>query len=780
MSITVIKRNGSKEPLAVEKWQAQVAKVCKGIADVSQSMIEIKAQPHFYDGITTEEIDGTTLRAIVNLIDIEHNPDVGHVNYQYVAGKQRLSMLRKDVYGQYDPPHLYDIVKKNVSVGLYTEELLEWYTEEEWNRMNDFIDHEKDEQYSYAAIEQLIEKYLVRNRATKEIYETPQVRYMVAAATVFHKEDPQSSRMRYIREYYNCASDGLFTLATPVLAGLGTQTKQFSSCVLIRSDDNLDSIFASGEMMAKYASKRAGIGLEIGRLRSLGAPIRGGEIQHTGMIPFLKKWFGDLRSCSQGGIRNASATVFYPIWHLQFDDLIVLKNNQGTEETRVRHMDYGVVLSAFFWRRFRNRENITFFDPNEVPDLYEAFYRNTELFEQLYVKYEKRKDLRKKTMSAEEVFKSGILKERTDTGRIYLVFIDNVMNQGPFDPEYHTIYQSNLCCEILLPTKSFRRLDDDTGRIALCTLGSINWGAFRNPEDMRRACRILQRSLCNILDYQDFLSIQSKLSNDELQPLGIGVTNLAYWHAKRSYKYGDNDALAEVKVWMEHQAFYLTESTIELAKERGRCKDSDRTRYGQGQFPWERRAQGVNQLTDFAPELDWEHLRQEMKTHGVRNATLMAIAPVESSSVVINSTNGIEMPMSLISTKESKAGSLTQVVPEYNRLKNKYQLMWEQRDCDGYLKTAAVLAAYVDQSISTNTFYNPAHFPDRKVPTTLIAKNLMQAHVWGLKTFYYSLINKAGSKAINEATPEVHYNGFYNEREVETSIEEDDCEACKL
>ena len=780
MSITVIKRNGNKEPLAVEKWQAQVAKVCRGIADVSQSMIEIKAQPHFYDGITTEEIDGTTLRAIVNLIDIEHNPDVGHTNYQFVAGKQRLSMLRKDVYGQYEPPHLYDIIKKNVSVGLYTAELLEWYSEEEWNRMNDFIDHEKDEQYSYAAIEQLIEKYLVRNRATKEIYETPQVRYMVAAATVFHKEEPQSARMRLIREYYNCASDGLFTLATPVLAGLGTPTKQFSSCVLIRSDDDLDSIFASGEMMAKYASKRAGIGLEIGRLRSLGSPIRGGEIMHTGMIPFLKKWFGDLRSCSQGGIRNASATVFYPIWHLQFDDLIVLKNNQGTEETRVRHMDYGVVLSAFFWRRFRNKQDITFFDPNEVPDLYEAFYRNTQRFEELYVKYEKRKDLRKKTMSAEEVFKSGILKERTDTGRIYLVFIDNVMNQGPFDPEYHTIYQSNLCCEILLPTRSFKRLDDEQGRIALCTLGSINWGAFRNPEDMRRACRILQRSLCNILDYQDFLSIQSKLSNDEIQPLGIGVTNLAYWHAKRSYRYGDNDALAEVKVWMEHQAFYLTESTVELAKERGRCKDSDRTRYGQGEFPWERRAQGVNELADFTPELDWENLRQEMKQHGVRNATLMAIAPVESSSVVINSTNGIEMPMSLISTKESKAGSLTQVVPEYNRLKNKYQLMWDQRDCDGYLKTAAVLAAYVDQSISTNTFYNPAHFADRKVPTTLIAKNLMQAHMWGLKTFYYSLINKAGSKATNEATPEVHYNGFYNEREVETSIEEEDCEACKL
>jgi ribonucleoside-diphosphate reductase alpha chain len=770
--ITVLKRDGTREPLALEKWQTQIAKVCAGIADVSQSMVEIKAQLHFYDGITTKEIDGITLRAIVDLIDVEQNPDVGHTNYQHVAGKQRLSMLRKDVYGSYEPPHLYDIVKTNVATGLYTPELLEWYTEEDWNRMQGMIDHAKDEQYSYAAIEQLIEKYLVKNRSTGKTYETPQVRYMVAAATVFHKEEPNSARMRYIKEYYQAASDGLFTLATPVLAGLGTPTKQFSSCVLIRSDDDLDSIFASGEMMAKYASKRAGIGLEIGRLRPLGSPIRGGEIMHTGMIPFLKKWFGDLRSCSQGGIRNASATVFYPIWHHQFDDLIVLKNNQGTEETRVRHMDYGVVLSAFFWRRFKHKQNITFFDPNQVPELYEAFYSNTALFEDLYVKYEARSDLRTKTMSAEEVFKSGILKERTDTGRIYLVFIDNVMNQGPFDPEYHTIYQSNLCCEILLPTKSFKRLDDVEGRIALCTLGSINWGAFRNPEDMRRACRILQRSLCNILDYQDFLSIQSKLSNDEIQPLGIGITNLAYWHAKRSLQYGESDALAEVKSWMEHQAFYLTEATVELAKERGRCKDSDRTWYGRGVFPWERRAVGVNELIDFSPELDWEPLRALMKEHGVRNATLMAVAPVESSSVVINSTNGIEMPMSLISVKESKAGSLTQVVPEYHKLKNKYQLMWAQKDCIGYLKTACVLAAYIDQSISTNTFYNPAHWPDRKVPTTLIARNLMQAHYWGLKTFYYSLINKAGSKMIKEDAPAPML-------EIDFDLEED-CESCKL
>lgn len=766
--IYVIKRDGRRELLNIEKWQSQIAKVCRNIADVSQSMIEIKAQPHFYNDMSTTEIDGITLRAIVDLIDVDINPDVGHTNYQFVAGKQRLSMLRKDVYKSYEVPDLFSIVKRNVECGVYTSELLEWYTESEWSKMNDMLDHEKDENYSYAAIEQLIEKYLVRNRATKEVYETPQIRYMVAAATVFHKET--TSRLKYVKDYYNSASDGLFTLATPVLAGLGTPTKQFSSCVLIKSDDDLDSIFASGEMMAKYASKRAGIGLDIGRLRPLGSPIRGGEIMHTGMIPFLKKWFGDLRSCSQGGIRNSSCTIYFPIFHHQFDDLIVLKNNQGTDETRVRHMDYAVVLNAFFWRRFKNKENITFFDPNEVPDLYEAFYKNTSLFEKLYVEYEKRTDLRTKIISAEEVFKGGILKERTDTGRIYLMYIDNVQNQGPFDPEMDTIYQSNLCVEILLPTRSFKRLDDNDGRIALCTLGSINWGAFRNPEDMKRSCRILLRSLNNILDYQDFLSIQSKLSNDEIRSIGIGVTNLAYWHAKRGLKYGEKDALAEVKTWQEHAAYYLTEASIELAKERGPCLHSSQTRYGKGIFPWELRANGVNELTDFTPELDWEGLRTNLKQYGIHNATLMAIAPVESSSVCINSTNGIEMPMSLISVKESKAGSFIQVVPEYHRLKNKYELLWDQTDCIGYLKTAAVLAAYVDQSISTNTFYSPKHFPDKKIPATLIANNLMQAHIWGLKTLYYSLGEKQGSKSSDDETP----------LEFIDYSDEDDCEACKL
>ena len=776
--ITVVKRSGERVPLDISKIQRQVAHDCKGIDGVSPSMIEIKAQIELHDGMTTETIDELLLKAMVDLIDETENPEINNTNYQYVAGRQKVSMLRKEVYGSYTPPRLYDIVKKNVDAGMYTTELLNWYTEEEWNIIDLFIDHAKDEEYTYAAIAQLAEKYLVQNRATGRIYETPQVRYAVAAATAFHNE-PNDKRLKYVKEYYECASAGHFTLATPVLAGLGTTTKQFSSCVLISSDDTLDSIFAAGEMMAKYASKRAGIGLEIGRIRPLGAPIRNGEIKHTGMIPFLKKWFADLRSCSQGGIRNASCTVTFPIWHAQFEDLIVLKNNQGTEETRVRQMDYSVVVNKMFWNRYRNSETITLFDPAEVPDLYEAYYRDSKEFETLYLKYEQDKTKKKKVVSADEIFKNGILKERTDTGRIYLVNIDNVINQGPFDTRLDPIYQSNLCQEILLPTKPFQRIEDPEGRIALCTLGSINWGAFRNPQEMRKACRVLVRSLSNLLSYQDFLSIQSKLANTDFEPLGVGITNLAYWHARKGYRYGEADALAEVKRWMEHQAYFLTEMSVELAQEKGPCGRSQYTYYGQGIFPWERRATGSNELTDFTPSgnLDWEGLRAKLLQYGIRNATLMAVAPVESSSVVLNSTNGIEMPMELISVKESKAGSFVQVVPEYHRLKNKYQMMWDQKDCVDYLKTSAVLAVYVDQSLSTNTFYNPAHFSGGKVPGTLIAKNLMLAYKWGLKTVYYSLINKVGAKLSVTATQSIP---VLHGEPITIYTDEEDCEACKL
>jgi len=771
--IQVTKRNGQRVPLDISKIQRQVAFGCNGIDGVSPSMIEIRAQLEFHDGMSTATIDELLLQSMVSLIDESENAEINNVNYQYVAGRQRLSMLRKDVYGTYEPPRLHEIVKTNIAAGMYTKELLDWYTEDEWNIINLFLDHQKDENYTFAAIAQLSEKYLVQNRATGKIYETPQVRYAVAAATAFHNELPET-RLKLVKEYYECASDGHFTLATPVLAGLGTTTKQFSSCVLITSDDTLDSIFAAGEMMAKYASKRAGIGLEIGRIRPLGAPIRNGEIKHTGMIPFLKKWFADLRSCSQGGIRNASCTVTFPIWHYQFEDLIVLKNNQGTDEVRVRQMDYSVVVNAMFWRRYKNGETMTLFNPAEVPDLYEAYYRDSKEFETLYLRYEQDKTKKKKVVPAAEIFKNGILKERTDTGRIYLVNIDNVINQGPFDTTLDPIYQSNLCQEILLPTRPFQRIEDPEGRIALCTLGSINWGAFRNPQEMRKCCRVLVRSLSNLLNYQDFLSIQSKLANEEFEPLGVGITNLAYWHARKSFKYGTPEALAEVKRWVEHQAYYLTEASVELAQERGACKRSEFTYYGKGIFPWERRNPGVDELTSFEPSMNWEPLRARLKQYGIRNATLMAVAPVESSSIVLNSTNGIEMPMELISVKESKAGSFVQVVPEYKRLKNRYQTMWDQHDCVDYLKTSAVLAAYIDQSLSTNTFYNPEYFKDGKVPGTLIAKNLMLAYKWGLKTIYYSLINKVGTKYMLSASTEKLLT------EPVLLEDEENCEACVL
>jgi ribonucleoside-diphosphate reductase alpha chain len=773
--ITVVKRNGHRVPLDIAKIQRQVAHGCRGIDGVSPSMVEIKAQIELHDGMSTETIDELLLKAMVNLIDETENPEINNVNYQYVAGRQRVSMLRKEVYGAYDPPPLYEIVQKNVKSGMYTSELLDWYTEDEWKIIDLFLDHDKDETYTFAAIAQLCEKYLVQNRATGQIYETPQVRYAIAAATAFHNE-PKETRLKLVKDYYECASDGHFTLATPVLAGLGTTTKQFSSCVLISSDDTLDSIFAAGEMMAKYASKRAGIGLEIGRIRPLGAPIRNGEIKHTGLVPFLKKWFADLRSCSQGGIRNASCTVTFPVWHAQFEDLIVLKNNQGTDETRVRQMDYSVVVNAMFWNRYKRGETMSLFDPAEVPDLYEAYYRDSAEFEKLYLHYEQNPKIKKKVVSADEIFKNGILKERTDTGRIYLVNIDNVINQGPFDTTVDPIYQSNLCQEILLPTRPFQRIEDPEGRIALCTLGSINWGAFRNPQEMRKACRVLVRSLSNLLNYQDFLSVQSKMANTDFEPLGVGITNLAYWHARKSFKYGEKDALAEVKRWMEHQAYYLTEASVELAQERGPCARSQYTYYGKGVFPWERRKAGVNELTDFTPSMDWEPLRARMIKYGIRNATLMAVAPVESSSVVLNSTNGIEMPMEMISVKESKAGSFVQVVPEYKRLKNRYQLMWDQKDCVDYLKTASVLAVYIDQSLSTNTFYNPANYAGGKVPATVIAKNLMLAYRWGLKTIYYSLINKVGAKAdMTNTSSAITLSPVTVYEELD-----EDCEACKL
>lgn len=768
--IHVVKRSGEKEILNISKIQKQVALACKGISDVSPSMIEIRAQLELYDGITTETIDETLLKAMVNLIDESEDPETNNVNYQYVAGRQRNKILRKHVYGSYKPPHLYSIVKKNVEKLVYTEKLLEWYTKEEWEYMDSILDHSIDEQLEYAAIEQFVDKYLVRNRVTGQIFETPSVCLMLISATAHHAED-KSNRMEYIINWYKDAIARNFTLATPVCAGVRTRTKQFSSCTLVDVGDDLNSIYDSGKAIAAYASKRAGIGINVGRIRPAGSSIRQGELTHTGVTLFLKKLFYDMKCVSQGGLRGSSATVNFQFWHPEVMNFLVLKNNQGTDETRVRHFDYCIATSALLYKRYKEDKQIALFDPNEVPELYDAFYSDINTFNSMYESYESRTDIKVTKIYARDVVEL-FFTERHGTGRIYELKIDNVQRQTPFDPKHLPIVMTNLCTEIMLPTKPLYYTDDTAGRIALCTLGSVNIGQFDNPSEMRSTCRSVVRFLCNLLNYQDFLTLQSLLSNSDIRPLGIGITNLAYWHAKRNYKYGDPEALQELKVWMEHFAYYLTEINIELAIERGACNLSKYTSYANGVFPWEKRAPGVNDLADFSATLDWEYLRGRAIQYGVHCGCLMAVAPVESSSVTINSTNGINFPKSLISTKDSKSGILVQVVPGYKEYKDQYSLLWDQTSCIGYIKTAAVISAYIDQGVSIDTFWNPTNYDGKMVPLQDVAYIHMMAHYWGIKSLYYAVTNKLASKDEQSLNP------------IATYIEDEDadeyCEACVL
>lgn len=825
--IFVTKRNGSREPYNVEKIQRQIEYACRDIDGVSQSMIELGMDIELFDGITTEDIDQLAINSAVNLINPENNG--GNTNYQFVAGRLQNSVLRKKVYGKFDPPPLFDIVERGVNAGMLEPELLTGYSKEDWEYLETVIDHAKDETLTYSAIKQFIDKYLIRNRSTGEFFDTPQVRYMVASAATMMFEH-RSQRLSLIKNYYQVTSDGQFTLPTPQLSGLGTRTRQFSSCVLIKSDDSMDSIFASGEMIAKYSGKRAGIGLDFGSLRSLNSPVRGGELAHTGLVPFIKKWQADLNCASQGGTRKGSMTANYPWFHKDFEDLIVLKNNRGTEETRVRHIDYAVAVNKFLFKRMQEGKTVTLFDPNEVPEVYEAFYRDQSEFERLYTEAENDpKIIRKKVIPAYDIV-DHIITERSDTGRIYIMFVDNVINGTSFDTKVDPVYQTNLCAEISLATQPFQRLGDvgytvirfngeehklkndllysdengiywnlrnlTTGdyinstdinghwthinskvevveqtrpAIALCTLGSINWGKFNKPEQMRNACRSIVRGLDNILIFQDYLSTQSFLSTQDFRPLGVGITNLAYWHAKRGLKYGDPEALAEVARWMEHQSYYLIEASIELAAERGACDRYRFTKWALGEFPHERAPKTLDDIRTWTPELDWESLRERLLVHGIRHATLGAVAPVESSSVCVDSTNGIELPKELVSTKGSRGSMLIQVVPGYEKLKNKYQTMWELDDCEPYLKTAATISQFIDQSISTNTFYDPANYPEGKISKTVVMRNLINCMRWGMKTLYYNLTNKVGSK---EQVEDLPVSAETNDEEI--------CEACVL
>ena len=727
--ILVTKRDGRQEPLDIEKLHKVVFWATRGITGVSSSQVEIKSHIQFYNGIKSSDIQETLIKSAADLIS-EETP-----NYQHVAGRLINYHLRKQVYGEFEPWNIKDLVVKNVEAGFYDAEILEAYDDEEWDRINRWLQHSRDEELTYAAMEQFRGKYLVQNRVTKQVYETPQMCYMLIAATLF-QHYPKETRMRWVKDYYNAVSTHQVSLPTPVMAGVRTPQRQFSSCVLIETDDSLDSINATASSVVKYVSQKAGIGVGAGRIRALGSPIRKGDAYHTGVIPFYKLFQAATRSCSQGGVRNGAATLYYPIWHLEVEDLLVLKNNKGTEDNRVRHMDYGVQFNKLMYERLLSGGDITLFSPHDVPEMYDAFFADQDRFKELYEKAERNTHLRKKRMKAVDLF-TAFMQERKDTGRIYLMNVDNANSHGAFKPEVAPVKQSNLCCEIDLPTKPLNSVDDPEGEIALCTLSAINWGAFREPEEMERACTLAVRGLDALLSYQNYPILAAELATGNRRPLGVGIINLAYWLAKNDTSYSDPGALELVDTWAQHWSYYLIKASADLAEEIGACPKTNETKYGDGILPVDTYKKDVDELVAHEDKVDWQGLREQLQATGIRNSTLMALMPAETSAQISNSTNGIEPPRSYVSIKQSKDGVLKQVVPEYRHLKNKYELLWDQRSPEGYLKIMAILQKYIDQGISVNTSYNPQHFEDEKIPMSDMLKHLIMFYKYGGKQLYY-------------------------------------------
>jgi ribonucleoside-diphosphate reductase alpha chain len=725
----VIKRDGSKELLDIEKLHKVVYWATEGLKNVSVSEVEIKSQIQFYDNIKTSDIQETMIKSAADLIS-EENP-----NYQYVAGRLVNYHLRKEVYNDYKPWHILDLVKKNVAEGWYDPELLEYYTDEEWDKINSFIDHERDMSLTYVAMEQLRGKYLVQNRVTGQIMETPQVLYALVAAVLFAKYE-KSTRLNWVKDYYESISKHDISLPTPIMAGLRTPQRQFSSCVLIETDDSLDSINATTSAIVKYVSQKAGIGIGAGRIRALGSPVRNGDTSHTGVIPFYKMFQSAVRSCSQGGVRNGAATLYYPLWHLEVEDLLVLKNNKGTEDTRVRHMDYGVQFNKLMYERLITGGDITLFSPSDVPGLYDAFFNDQDKFRSLYEAAERNTKLRKKKIKALELF-TAFMTERKDTGRVYLMNVDNVNSHGAFLEDVAPIRQSNLCCEIALPTKPLTNIYDEEGEISLCTLSAINWGNIKEPKDFERPCRLAVRALDELLDYQDYPVKAAYMSTMNRRPLGVGIINLAYWLAKNDFKYSDDSSLVKLDEYMEAMSYYLIKASVDLAIEKGACPKSNETKYAQGIMPVDSRKQDLDELVPYVERCDWDSLRAAAKAYGIRNSTLMALMPAETSAQIANATNGIEPPRSYISIKQSKHGVLKQVVPEFKKLKSKYELLWDQKSPEGYIKICAVLQKYIDQAISVNTSYNPQFYPDEKVPMSDMIRHTLLHYKLGGKTLYY-------------------------------------------
>ena len=727
--IQVTKRDGRLEPIDLDKIHKVIEWAAHGLDNVSVSQVELKSHIQFYEGIKTRDIHETIIKSAADLIS-ETTPD-----YQYLAARLAIFHLRKIAYNKFTPPHLYDHVKKLTDAGKYDQHILADYSRAEFDELEEYLDHWRDMNLAYAAVEQMAGKYLVQDRVSKTVYESPQFLYMLVGMCLFASYN-KSERLNYVKRFYDATSQFKISLPTPIMSGVRTPSRQFSSCVLIECGDSLDSINATTSAIVRYVSQRAGIGINAGRIRALGSPIRGGEAQHTGCIPFYKLFQTAVKCCSQGGVRGGAATLFYPLWHLEVESLLVLKNNRGVEDNRVRHMDYGVQLNKTMYTRLIKGQDISLFSPSDTPGLYDAFFEDQDKFEELYTQYENDPSIRSRQIPATELF-SLMMQERASTGRIYIQNVDHCNTHSPFDATVAPIRQSNLCMEIALPTKPLDNINDETGEIALCTLSAVNLGKVENVSDIEEPAELIVRALDALLDYQDYPVKAAENGSMRRRTLGVGVINYAYYLAKNGVRYSDDSALGLTHQTFEALQFYLLKASNKLAKEQGACPAFNETTYSQGILPIDTYKKDLDKICQEPLHLDWETLRTEITTHGLRNSTLTALMPSETSSQIANATNGIEPPRGLVSIKASKDGILKQVVPEIDKLKDQYELLWQMPNNDGYLKLVAIMQKFVDQSISANTNYDPVRYEGGRVPMKILLKDLLNAYKLGVKTLYY-------------------------------------------
>jgi len=760
----VKKRDGSIEPLNLEKMHIMCEEACKNLAGVSASQVEIQSGIQFYDGITTAEIQEILIRSASDLISLD-NP-----NYQYVAARLLLYSLRKSLYGRlWEIPHLMDHIQECIKKDVYDADILVKYCEEEIELLNGIIDHGRDFLFTYAGLRQVADKYLVQDRSSGKVFETPQFMYLLIAMTIF-ADYPKKTRLDYVTRYYQAISKHRINIPTPIMGGVRTPLRQFASCVLVDADDTLDSIFSSDMAIGKYVAQRAGIGINAGRIRGINSKIRGGEVQHTGVVPFLKKFESTVRCCTQNGIRGGSATVHFPIWHKEIQDIIVLKNNKGTEDNRVRKLDYSIQLSKLFYERFITNEKITLFSPHDVPGLYDSF--GTEFFDELYVRYENNESIPKTRIDAQELI-LDLLKERAETGRMYLMNIDHCNSHSSF---LDKVNMSNLCQEITLPTKPIQHIDDPDGEIALCILSAINVGKINRLEELEDLCDLSVRGLEELIDYQGYPVKAAENSTKKRRSLGIGFIGLAHYLAKNGEHYDDASAWQLTHDLTEAFQYYLLKSSNQLAKEKGKCEYFERTKYSQGILPIDTYKSDVDEIVPNKLNYDWESLRTSITTHGLRHSTLSAQMPSESSSIVSNATNGIEPPRGYLSIKKSKKGPLKQIVPQYGSLKNNYTLLWEMTSNKGYINIVAVMQKFFDQAISGNWSYNPEHYPNNEVPVSDMAQDLLTTYKYGWKTSYYQNTYDIKTDEVEEEVPASLENLICDI--LDTS--EEDCESCKI